>query len=198
MTVCRDDDGEPQRLPNGRFARGSSGNRGGRPRKHRRRHSNAYANARAAIEVAEMPVRMTIDGEVTETSAYSAALRKVYQQAMANNDMRAMKMFLDCIHSATNHLMEHSELVRFLIERDEEEQEAMARILRYFPQSTGTGTYTRLEDSSLVPMKWAESLDRLERLDALEAGLLERERAIAEREARLRQSPGDGAPGKKD
>lgn len=180
------DKGEkPRRLPNGRFPPRVSGNLNGRPRKLKRKHSNAYNNARAAIAVAEISVQMTVDGKATETTAYDAALRKVYQQAMNNNDMRAMKMFLDSVDSATAVLMEHSELVKFLIDRDEEEQKQVAKILKLFPKSTGSGVHHRLDDGSIVPWKWAESINKLEQLEAKEAELVAREHAIRVREADL-------------
>jgi Uncharacterized protein (competence- and mitomycin-induced) len=42
-----------------------------------------------------------------------------------------MKMFLDSIASATKHIIKHSDLVRYLVDRDEEEPQAIAGILRY-------------------------------------------------------------------
>jgi hypothetical protein len=58
-------------------------------------------------------------------------------------------------------------------------------ILARFPEPTGHGVYHPLEDGSIVPWRWYDSIKKLEQLEAKEKELLMREQIVREREEAL-------------
>lgn len=180
-------DQPPERNANGTFPPGVSGNLAGRPPKKRIKHSLPYHNARAAIEVAEKLVPITMDGVESETSAYRAVMLALANKAMSGHD-RSIKLFLDQVNaaSATNH--EQIELVRFLLHEDQEEKEKIRKLMELFPDPGRGGVYHSQPDGSILPARWSESIKRLDALDAREDELRKRESRIAAKELELERN----------
>ena len=169
-------DAEPVRLNNGRFARGSSGNPSGRPPKVLKKHSMPYNNARAVIEVAELPVRLKRGDKTEEVTLYQAVVRSLGQRA-ANGDLRATRMFLDEMKGASSFSLYHSELVKTLLEQDTDQEGFAKMVADLFPKVNG-GVFYDIGNGDRLPAKWYDSIRKLGELEAREAALEMQEKAI--------------------
>jgi hypothetical protein len=174
----------PKRKADGTFAKGVSGNPNGRPPKKPVKHRLPAHNRETAFEVAEMPVKITLDGEVTETSAYRAALISLTRKALSGHTP-SMRLLLSHIEKAATINGEQNEFTRRLIEQQLDLEVNLEELRELIPEDPGHGVYVQLPDGRAMPNSLYGKLERLKNLDEREAKLKEDERRLAELEERL-------------
>ena len=185
---------KPERKSDGTFAKGTTGNPKGRPRKWKPNHGFPHDNHKTAIEIAEMTVSMTIDGQVEETTAYRASMLALARMAMSG-DLRAIKMFRAEVHAAAAGNVHQHALTQNLLALLDEQEKELNMLRKHFPKFTGSGVVTLDQDGNMVPNGWMQSIRKLDELDTWEKRLEQREKAIRMREALLPEIRKPDAPG---
>jgi hypothetical protein len=178
-----------KRNPDGTFAKGVSGNPNGRPPKEPVRHHLPAYNREIAFKVAEMPVKATINGEVSETSAYQAVLLSLVGKAMSGHTPSA-RLLLNHVEKAAASNGEQSEFTRRLIDHQLDLEARLEELQDLIPEGPAHGVYVQMPDGRAIPNALHGKLERLKNLDEREAKLKERERRVADLEEQLREQRG--------
>lgn len=121
----------------GRFAKGTSGNPGGRPsRKGRHSHAISAVNRRCISEAAQTQITINLNGEQKLVSLYTANMIAMGIKGASGNTAAA-RLFLGQVNAAASMNGEQNELARWALREWDKTLDQLEQTEKWAPPTSG-------------------------------------------------------------